>query len=349
MADITRWVRAVDLIVPPGWMAYGAMSAAGRNVWPGLLGSIGLCVIGAASLRRSYHTTLRYYRGEYESGRAVKQKAPARPAEKRATYLVERQLPAISEEAAAAAFANLRSLLRAPEAKMMLLSLLIVAAIFGTSLVAGRGSRVPATFRPLIAMGLIMMESLSLSQIFQNQFGFDRDGFRTLILSPSRRRDILLGKNLSLAPLMLGFGVVALVVIEFLAPLSVTHFLASLVQLVTAYLIVCVMGNFTSILLPSAIRAGTFRSSTITFTYALLRLVAAMALMAALSLLLVPLGIDLFVHSLEFATFVPIYLILALVELGLVVVLYRLLLESQGQLLQSREQKILQAVTSKND
>jgi ABC-2 type transport system permease protein len=349
MTDITRVVRAVDLVVPPGWMAYGAMSAAGRNVWPGLLGSIGLCVIGAASLRRSYHTTLRYYRGEYESGQVFKQKTPAQPDKKRATYLVERQLPWVPEQAAATALANLRSLVRAPEAKMMLLSLLIVAAVFGTSMIAGRGTKLPPDFRPLIAMAVIMMLSLSLSQIFQNQFGFDRDGFRTLILSPSRRRDILLGKNLSLAPLMLGAGAMALVAMEFFAPLPVTHFLASLVQLVTAYLIVCLMGNFTSILVPSAIRAGTFRSSNTTFTNGLLRLVAAAALMVALSLLFIPLGIDLIARSLEFAQFVPIYLILALLELALVVVFYRLLLESQGLLLQSREQKILQAVTTKND
>jgi ABC-2 type transport system permease protein len=243
----------------------------------------------------------------------------------------------------------LRSLLRAPEAKMMLLSLLIVAVIFGTSLVAGSRSQIPATFRPLIAMGVIMLLSLSLSQIFQNQFGFDRDGFRTLILSPARRRDILLGKNLSLAPLMLGIGAVGLVALEFVAPLPITHFLASLVQLVTAYLIVCVVGNFTSILLPSAVRAGTFRSSTTTFTFALLRLVAVAALGAGLSLLLIPIGVDLIAHSLDFAKLVPFYLILAILELAAVVALYRLLLETQGLLLQSREQKILQAVTSKND
>ncbi len=232
---------------------------------------------------------------------------------------------------------------------MMLLSVLIVAAIFGASFIAGSRSKIPSTFRPLIAMGVVMMVSLTLSQVFQNQFGFDRDGFRTLILSPARRQEILLGKNLSLAPFMIGIGAMVLVVLEFFVPLAVTHFLASLVQLVTAFLIVSAMGNFTSILLPSAVRAGTFRSSTTTFTFSLLRVVAAAVLMGALSLLLIPLGIDLIVTHLGYATIVPIYLILAVVELAVVAGLYWLLLESQGQLLQSREQKILQAVTAKND
>ena len=347
--DVVHWVRIADLVIPPGWVAYGAAEASHQIAWPGLLGAAGLCLIGAVSLRRSYHTTLRFYRGDFESGEKGKKRIAARPRGERPTLLVERRLPWAPEEAAATAFANLRALARAPEAKMMLLSLLIVGAIFGSTLAAGRKSRLPETFRPMMAMAIIMIETLSLSQIFQNQFGFDRDGFRTLLLSPARRRNILLGKNLSLAPLTLGSGAFALAILEFLYPLSIAHFLASLVQLVSAYLMVCLIGNYTSILLPSAVRAGSFRSSTKTFSGSLLRVVAIFVLMTALGPLFLPLGIEFLLHSLQFAQFVPIYLILALLELALIAVLYVLLLESQGLLLQSREQKILQAVTSKND
>jgi ABC-2 type transport system permease protein len=347
--DVVRWVRIADLVIPPGWVAYGAAEASHQIAWPGLLGAVGLCLIGAVSLRRSYHTTLRFYRGDYESGEKGKKRIATRPPAERGTLLVERQLPWAPEEAAATAFANLRALIRAPEAKMMLLSLLIVGAIFGSTLAAGRKSRLPESFRPMMAMAIIAIETLSLSQIFQNQFGFDRDGFRTLLLSPARRRNILLGKNLSLAPLTLGSGAVALVILEFLYPLSITHFLASLVQLVSAYLMVCLVGNYTSILLPSAVRAGSFRSSTTTLSGSLLRVVAVFVLMTALGPLFLPLGIEFLLQSLQFPKFVPIYLILSLLELAVIAVLYGLLLEGQGLLLQSREQKILRAVTSKND
>ena len=347
--EVARWVRIADLVIPPGWVAYGAAEASHQIVWPGLLGAAGLCLIGAASLWRSYHTTLRFYRGDYESGESRKKQVVVRPQGERSALLVERQLPWAPEEAAATAFANLRALIRAPEAKMMLLSLLIVGAIFGSTLAAGRKSGLPAAFRPAMAMAIIMIETLSLSQVFQNQFGFDRDGFRTLLLSPARRRNILLGKNLSLAPLTIGCGAFALVVLEFLYPLSITHFLASLVQLCSAYFMVCMIGNYSSILLPNAVRAGSFRSSTQTFSGSLLRVLAVFILMTALGPLFIPLGIELLLHHLQFAQFIPIYLILALCELALLAGLYLLLLESQGQLLQSREQKILQAVTSKND
>jgi hypothetical protein len=154
---------------------------------------------------------------------------------------------------------------------------------------------------------------------------------------------------LALAPLTLGTGALALGILEFLYPLSVTQFLASLVQLVSAYLIVCLVGNQTSILLPTAVRAGSLRASTSTMLGSLLRLLAALGLAAAILPLFIPLGIDLLLHGFNVGPMIPIYLIVAAFELFVLVMLYRRLLESQGILLQAREQKILEAVTTKND
>jgi ABC-2 type transport system permease protein len=347
--DLNRWVHTIDLIVPPGWMAYGAMAAARQSVWPGLLGSLGFCLIGGASLRRSYRTTLRFYRGEYRAGKIAKKKVRPQLHDKRVTYLVERHLPWIPEQAAATALATLRSLMRAPEVKMMLLSTLVFGAIFASTLVAGRRSQISESLRPFVAMGIIFTEMLGLWQMFQNQFGFDRDGFRALLLSPSRRQNILLGKNLALSPLALGIGTFALVALQFLYPLSVTHFLASMVQLVSAYLVLCLVGNYTSIVLPTAVRAGSLRASTSTLSGSLLHFLAVLGLTAALAPLFIPLGLDLLLHAFNLGRMIPVYLILAALELTVLVMVYRLLLESQGSLLQAREQKILEAVTTKND
>lgn len=348
--DLTRWVRTIDLVAPPGWAAYGVMAAAQERVWPGLLGTLGLAAIGAVSLRRSYYTTLRFYRGEYESGGETKKKTtPSTLAAKRATNLVERDLPWIPEQAAATALATLRSQMRAPEVKMIVLSAVIVGGVFASTLLAGKRSHLPESLRPLMAMGVISLETLSLSQMFQNQFGFDRDGFRTLVLCPMRRRDILLGKNLALAPLALGIGALAIAAMQFITPQSATNFVASLIQLGSAFFIVCLVGNYTSIMLPNAVRSGALRSSTTTFSGSLLRLLAVFCLMVALVPLGIPLAIDLFVHGLNLGMGIPIYLILAAMELALLAMFYRLILASQGLLLQAREQKILEAVTAKND
>ena len=49
---------------------------------------------------------------------------------------------------------------------------------------------------------------LTMIQLVGNQFGFDRSGFRVYVLCAAPRRDILLGKNLAVAPLALGFSLV---------------------------------------------------------------------------------------------------------------------------------------------
>ena len=56
-----------------------------KNVWPGLLGSLGFCLIAGASLRRSYRTTLRFYRGEHQAGPVAKKKVPPQPRKKQRT------------------------------------------------------------------------------------------------------------------------------------------------------------------------------------------------------------------------------------------------------------------------
>ena len=61
--------RLVNMIVPPGWLAYGAEAAADGRVWPALAGVLGMGLIGAVSLRRAYGTTLRLYRGDFDRGR----------------------------------------------------------------------------------------------------------------------------------------------------------------------------------------------------------------------------------------------------------------------------------------
>jgi hypothetical protein len=77
--------RVANLVLPPGWMAWGALGLAEGNVLPALLGTVGLGLIGAGSLWRSYRTTLRLYRGEFSAGtarataEAPKTQAGARP------------------------------------------------------------------------------------------------------------------------------------------------------------------------------------------------------------------------------------------------------------------------------
>jgi ABC-2 type transport system permease protein len=62
---------------------------------------------------------------------------------------------------------------------------------------------------------------------------------------------------------------------------------------------------------------------------------------------LIPIGAEALLNQLGYAKGAPIFLVLALVQCALVVVIYRWLLSWQAVLFQSREQLILQTVTGR--
>jgi len=225
-----------------------------------------------------------------------------------------------------------------------------------TTRLAGRGSAapVPAEIRSLLGLAIVTTVVVSLSQVFQNQFGFDRGAFRIFVLSPASRRQILLGKNLAMAPIVAGAGVIFLGILEFMFPLRPTELLATFVEMLSAFLIVCLVGNQMSILLPSAIRQGSMRSSDTKVMRVLFRFGAMLGLLVAFLPLALPLGIDylarqFFLNQYAWGEWVPIYLILSLLVALVTLLVYRTVLDYQGGLLQRRELQILEAVTTKDD
>src|SRR5262249_542545 len=135
MAEVQRQVweqaehvtRILNVVLPPGWLPLGAEGAARGNFVPALLGTLMLGLLGVASLARAYRTRLRLYRGEFDTGRKRAPAAVPAPRTGRPAALLERQLPWLSEQAAAVTLGALRSLTRAPEAKMVLLTPAILA------------------------------------------------------------------------------------------------------------------------------------------------------------------------------------------------------------------------------
>ncbi len=78
LATLEWTARLVNLVLPPGWLPLGALNLAEGNVLPALLGTVGLSLIGGASLWRAYRTTIRYYTGQV-TRRSKSNHAGARP------------------------------------------------------------------------------------------------------------------------------------------------------------------------------------------------------------------------------------------------------------------------------
>jgi hypothetical protein len=332
--------RLINLCLPPGWLPLGAAGAAEGRVWPALLGTLGLTLIGTASLWRAYRTTLRLYTGQFTSGKkkraAVPQLVTAGPAPAR---LVERHLPWVSEQAAAIALAGFRSLTRAPEVKMLLLTPFLLVLVFGSMLWTRHADFHPL-LRPLLAFGAMGLPMITMVQLIGNQFGFDRGGFRVFVLCAAPRREVLLGKNLAVAPLALVLAMIMLIALQVIQPLRLDLFLAMLPQWLSMYLLFCLLANLLAILVPMPVAAGSLKPAQPKLLPILLHMLFISLLPPVLALTLVPLAAEYVVHK-------PICLILSVLECLGIVLFYRLAITWEGDLLQAWEQKVLHTVASR--
>jgi ABC-2 type transport system permease protein len=343
LQEIETRARTANLYIPAGWLPYGVVTLLEGRVTPALFATAGLALIGAISLARSYKTTLRLYTGQFK-GKKPRRAAVAveiRDVEPKAAGFLEKQLPWLSDQASAITLACIRSLIRAPEAKMMLLTPVIFTLVFGSAFLRAH-SDPPQIMRPVMAALIVGFILLGMAQLAGNQFGFDRNGFRVFVLSGASRRDILLGKNLALMPFALGLGMIAIILLQVAYPMRVDHWIAAAVQMISMYLVYCVINNFLSIFAPTAIAFGSLRPMRPKGMAMLIQIVFAFILMPiALGLSLIPLGIEYFFPSL------PVYLLLTLVSLATVAYFYFYVLDIQGRILHQREQDILVTVAAK--
>ncbi len=314
-----------------------------------------MLAIAGLSLRRSYLTTLRLYRGEggparprsisAENSNALSESGSA-GAGKLAPNWLEWQVPNLSEPQAAVMLLTLRNMLRAPEAKLALVApVLAVFLLGGVMLFRGRGT-VDEWLRPLAAIGSSFVAMAGVSQLLQNQFGFDRDGFRALLLAPVREEDLLFGKNAATAPLAIGLALIALLAQQVALPMQWAHFAASLFQIGTMYLVACLVGNLMSIMTPLGIASGSlnpvnFKLGTIALQF-LLFFLAPLAMIPAVA----PLGLEWLADRFGWFSGIPLYLLGAAFYLVVVLLVYRPIVRWQADLLRARKWHILETVTN---
>jgi len=345
-------LMAVQKFIPPLWVPVGAMNLAEGRVLPACLGTLGCLALGGLGLRRAYLGTLRFYHGESGKQASLRAKpkrhSPPERARDEARFL-ELRLPKVPEEAAAVALSTFRSMLRAPEVKMAWASSFLVTLILGASFLLRSPPKIPELAKPFIATGAVVFPVFMLVQFFANQFGFDRDGFRALVLSPAPRRNILLGKNLACLPAGAGFGLLVLILVSIWARLPVLVTLATLLRLATVLLLAGLIGNLLSILAPYRIQPGSMKPTKMPGLAMLLMVLCHLFFPVAMLPVFVPPLADLIWKSAGASSLVPVDLVLSLALLALVAFVYRTTLGPLGSLLKRRETKILGIVTVEVD
>jgi hypothetical protein len=344
-------VLAAHKYVPFLWVGNGAMSLAAGNVWPAVLGAAGAFGIGGLGLRRAYRTTLRFYQGQARrpsGGQAASKKSAQRPKAAKVTAgrtLLERTLPGVPDEAAALGLAFLRSMMRAPEVKMALATNFAMLLIFGAMILLRRSAALGDPVKPFILTGALVFTFLGMSQLMFNQFGFDRGGFRQLVLLPVPRKWILMGKNLAFLPIALGMGLIILVLATLALRISLMVFLAAGFQLAAAFLIVSLGGNLLSVLVPHHVAAGSLKRTKTSAMTTVQIFVSRLLFPAVMMPLFIPPLLGLLLSHLDWLPAALVNLLLSAVLSGLLALLYRLSLAPLGELLQQRERQILQVVT----
>ena len=335
--------------IPPLWVSVGARALAEGNPLPTLLGTLGCAGLAALGLRRAYRSTVRFFHGETGGLAAVKisgeAKKISKPRDKSKTDFLERSIPFVPEQSAALALATLRSLLRAPEVKMAWATSFIVTLILGATFFLRATTNVSDAVKPFIATGSIVFPVFFLAQFFANQFGFDRDGFRALILSPADRRLILIGKNLAAFPIAITFGTLLITLTTVRLHLPALTVMATLLQLASLLLMAGLAGNLLSILMPYRIQPGTMKPTKLPGLTMIILMFCQMLFPAVMAPVFAGPLLEFLWRRSEWPGFVPINLIFSALLCGLMMVLYWQMLAPLGRLLQCREIKILGVVS----
>ena len=341
---------AAQKFIPPLWLPLGAQGLAEGRALPALLGTLGCLGIGTLGLRRAYRSTVRFYYGETggkapvrikPAGTATAVVAPARTG----NGFLELRLPAVPEQAAALALATFRSLLRAPEVKMAWGSSFLSMVIIGAMVFLRSPPHLSDTAKPFIATGVVAFSIFMFVQFLANQFGLDRDGFRSLILSPADRRLILLGKNLASLPVGATFGAILLTLSSVWLHLPWLVFTAALFQLAALLLLAGLAGNVLSILVPYRIQPGSMKPTKMPGLAMLVMILCQMLFPVAMAPAFAPPLAELLWRLAGWPGGVPVNLILSVLLAALAAVAYWQTLGPLGRLLQRRETKILGVVT----
>lgn len=336
--------RLAHYYVPPMWVSFGTAKAGEGNWWPAGAAIVLFSLTGSAGVRRAYRSTLRYYKGESNSknGKPTGEKKSKVPVKNP----LEGDLPLVSGDVAVAAKAFWRSMVRAPEMKMALLGPFIMAVIIGAMFLSREFSGGSRHAAPLIAIGVTLFSMSGVMQIVFNVFGWDREGFRALVLSPIDRGQLLLAKNIALFPLLTLLGLLLYVGVSILMKMNPVFWIGGLFQIVCAAIILFIVGNLISIKLPYRIQIGSLKPTRMPVKNVLVMLGLTLLFPFYMLPVLVGPAIGMIAGFVGSDIAILLNIGVSAVMCLFVIGVYGLSKKHMGKLLQADEGKILQIVTS---
>jgi hypothetical protein len=351
---LDKYLTLANQVLPVGWLPYSCKSLQSGLLWPAGLCLLGMTIIGSASLWRSYTSTIKYYTGNVKSVAAKANSIPSGPVNQKQERLakpafMERKISALSEHSTAVALCNFRNLVRAPEAKMLFIGPLIFGVMFLVMILSNRTPEIPFGLEPLAWLAGVGALTFMCLMLMLNMFGMDRSGFRCFILMPAERSDVLLGKNVSMLPIVSAIAIFVSIGLFYIAPVGVLSLLGSGCQLFIAFTLASLAGNWVSIQFPIAMNPGTGKPAQVNFVTVLVQ----MAVTILSPMFIIPgvlfFGAEWALGHFFSINYLPVFATFSVIELWLVLKLYFHVLKFQGRLLQLRETRILETLTANSE
>ncbi|MDQ3256663.1 MAG: hypothetical protein M3R15_22695 [Acidobacteriota bacterium] len=260
------------------------------------------------------------------------------------------ELPPLSPELTAVVEKELRYAARNAQLRMVALMPLILIGVRAMQRGgAGRGgdslslgvNRFTEAFTQygdgLVAAGGVLYVFMILTSVSCNLFAFDDGGMRALILSPVKRRTILVGKNIAVICLAFFFSALLLVINQIVfRDLSPGGALFATLCFVPFAALFAIVGNWLSIYFPKRLQFGKRLSAT-----------------GVTGLLVIPIVVVAAVLPLSAiaAGYVAQSLVVKYATLALsaavAIALYGLIINGQGRSLMRRESDVLEAVSGR--
>jgi hypothetical protein len=255
------------------------------------------------------------------------------------------QLPLISAELSAIIEKEMRYAMRNAQIRMLALMPLILIVVRAINSRRWGTGRPPASEdfltygSGLIATGGVLYVFVILAGLSCNLFAFEKDGMRTLILSPVDRRMILLGKNIAVAVLALVFSTILLILNTIVfRDLTASTLLFIVLSFVIFAAISSTIGNWLSIHFPKRMRFGKRMNVSGVAGFLVIPMIIVLATPPLLAALVGYFSRNLYYQYLSL-------LGLALISVGL----YSLIIDFHGRSLAKREINILEAVREPAD
>ncbi|HEX8115996.1 MAG TPA: hypothetical protein VF521_01875 [Pyrinomonadaceae bacterium] len=339
--------RHSDSLAWAGWTPPGAAAEAlARGLFAGDTRALALSTLTLAAY--AFACVLLAYRVARRTalrvggGKSKPKEIQAPTQEGRAEGYAGWRLPFVSQEFSAVFEKEIRYAMRNAQLRVIALMAVVITVVLRLG-PAGAGSRrwMGGGITPYAegagAVFSVIYIFMLVSPLSTNLFGYDGAGMRALVLSPVKRRTVLLAKNAAVTLISLLLVVVGVCLGGyFLGDLTAPVLLFALLAFVTTAALFAPFGNWLSLQFPKRVQFGKRMNRSGVAGLLLLPLFFIMILPPALA-----------VAAAHFAgSNLVKYVILAAFAL-LSVGLYVLVLPLQGRQLERRELEILEAVTGR--